>query len=93
METGFASVNSATKFQSFASPWRAGEIPTTHRSLRKPGDRLLREGEAPAEPLSRENVPLGSRLSRSFALPNWLAGTSRLNVDRARLTRAGICDV
>ncbi len=33
------------------------------------GVRLRREGEAPAEPLTRVDVPPGSRLSRSFALP------------------------
>ena len=33
------------------------------------GDTLLREGEAPAELLSREYVLPGTRLSRSFALP------------------------
>ena len=37
-------------------------------------------GEAPAEPGVPESVVPGSRLSRSFALPNWLAATPRLSV-------------
>ena len=39
-----------------------------------------REGEAPAEPLTRVDVPPGSRLSRSFALPIGLATTQNLGV-------------
>ena len=34
------------------------------------GFRLPREGEAPAEPLTGIDVSPGSRLSRSFALPD-----------------------
>ena len=62
------------------------------RSTLNSGVRLAREGEAPAEPQPPDSVSPGSRLSRSFALPNWLAATPRLSVDDA-LVRLQACQI
>ena len=48
------------------NPWEGGES-VTFTCLRAG---VVREGEAPAEPLPRLIAAPGSRLSRSFALPN-----------------------
>ena len=47
------------------------------------GVRLPREGEAPAEPLTGFDASPGSRLSRSFALPDGPGSTPNPNVDKA----------
>ena len=60
------------------------------RSTLNSGVRLAWEGEAPAEPQPPDSVSPGSRLSRSFALPNWLAATPRLSVDGALDTQSGV---